>query len=70
MPEQDSSQSASGFSFEKFNTLIAGIELLYKLGRRLSDATANQNSEYLVQEASMAFVTLRRPEHPNRRGAG
>jgi hypothetical protein len=58
MPEQDSSQSASGFSFEKFNTLIAGIELLYKLGRRLSDATANQNCEYLVQEALMAFVKM------------
>jgi hypothetical protein len=58
MPEQDSPQSVSGFSFEKFNTLVAGVELLYKLGRRLSDATANQNCEYLVQEASMAFVKM------------
>src|SRR5882672_2174130 len=58
MSEQDSSQSASGFSFRQFNTLIAGIELLYKLGRRLPDATANQQCEYLVQEASMAFVKM------------
>jgi hypothetical protein len=44
------------FSFEQFNDLVAGIELLYRLGRRLSDAIANQPSDYLIQEATMAFV--------------
>jgi hypothetical protein len=58
MPDQDLAQSESGFSFRQFNTLIAGIELLYKLGRRRSDATANQNAEYLIQEAFMAFVKM------------
>jgi hypothetical protein len=36
--------------------LVAGIDLLYGVGRKLSDAAAKQPCEYLVQEASMAFV--------------
>jgi hypothetical protein len=44
------------FSFKQFDDLIAGIELLYQLGRRLSAATTNQSCEYLIQEAKMAFV--------------
>ena len=48
----------SQFSLKNFNTMVAGIELLYGVGRRLSDATANQRCEYLIQEASMAFQFL------------
>jgi hypothetical protein len=44
------------FSFKQFNDLIAGIELLYQLGGRLSAATTNQPCEYLIQEATIAFV--------------
>jgi hypothetical protein len=58
MPDQDPAQSASGFFFTQFKTFVAGIELLYKLGRRLPEATANQHCEYLIQEASMAFVKM------------
>ena len=36
--------------------MIRGIELIYTLGRRISDAAAGQGCEYLIQEASMAFV--------------
>jgi hypothetical protein len=34
--------SSSPFSFKQFNDLIAGIELLYALARRLSDAIGHQ----------------------------
>jgi hypothetical protein len=46
----------SQFSSANFNTLVSGIELLYGVGRKISDATTNQRCEYLIQEASMAFV--------------
>jgi hypothetical protein len=50
------SPSSSPFSFKQFNDLIAGIDLLYVLARRLSIAAQNQPCEYLIQEASMAFA--------------
>jgi hypothetical protein len=52
----DSEPTPSQFSMSNFETLVAGIELLYGVGRKLSDAIARQPCEYLVQEASMAFV--------------
>ena len=54
MPER--SEGSCPFSFAKFNTLVHGIELIYTLGRRISDANAAQPCEYLIQEATMAFV--------------
>jgi hypothetical protein len=44
------------FSFKQFNTLIDGIERLSDYGRRVSDSIASQPCEYLIQEATMAFV--------------
>jgi hypothetical protein len=44
------------FSFDQFTTMIGGIELTYKIGRRISDAGAGQVCEYLIQEATMAFA--------------
>jgi hypothetical protein len=52
----DSEPTPSQFSMSNFETLVAGIELLYGVGRKLSDAIARQPCEYLIQEASMAFV--------------
>ena len=52
----DSEPTPSQFSMSNFETLVAGIELLYGVGRKLSDAIATQPCEYLIQEASMAFV--------------
>src|ERR1700747_1694181 len=46
----------SPFSFAEFNKIIAGIELIYTLGRRISDANAAETCEFLIQEATMAFV--------------
>src|SRR5215510_14543136 len=46
----------SQFSSSDFNNLIQGTEMLYVVGRRLSDSIARQPCEYLIQEASMAFV--------------
>jgi len=46
------------FSFTEFETLIAGIELTCTLGRRISDAVGGQPCEYLIEEATMAFVKL------------
>ena len=54
MPER--SEGSCPFSFAKFNTLVHGIELIYTLGRRISDANAAQPCEYLIQEATMAFL--------------
>lgn len=56
MEDEKQPQTSSAFSLEQFNNLIAGIELLYALARRLSDAIAKQVCPYLIQEASMAFV--------------
>jgi hypothetical protein len=50
------STSDSPFSFEEFNKLITGIEMLYAIARKLSGAIENQTCEYLIQEATMAFV--------------
>lgn len=44
------------FSFPEFNEMIQRIELIYGIGRRLSDAGVGQGCEYLIQEATMAFV--------------
>jgi hypothetical protein len=44
------------FSFDEFNTLVLGTEMLYSVGRKLSNGIAKQPCEYLIQEASMAFV--------------
>jgi hypothetical protein len=52
------SSSSSPFSFKEFNTLINGIERLGDYGRRVSDAIAKQPCEFLIQEASMAFVKM------------
>jgi len=46
------------FSFKEFETLIFGIELTYTLGRRISEAAGGQPCEYLIQEATTAFVKL------------
>jgi hypothetical protein len=46
------------FSFKQFGTLIYGIELLSAIGRKVSDAVAGQPSEFLIQEATMAFVKM------------
>jgi hypothetical protein len=51
-------ESPRPFSFPEFETLISGIELTYTLGRRISDAIGGQPCEYLIQEATMAFVKL------------
>src|SRR6266446_10124101 len=51
-----SSENSPPTSFEQFNELVKGIESLYVLARRLSDAVAKQPCEYLIREASMAFV--------------
>jgi hypothetical protein len=48
--------SGSPFSFNEFNNLVAGVEMLYALARRLSLAVQNQTCEYLIQEAAMAFT--------------
>jgi hypothetical protein len=48
--------SGSAFSFNEFNNLVAGVEMLYALARRLSLAVQNQTCEYLIQEAAMAFT--------------
>ena len=50
--------SSSPFSFKQFNDLVFGIEVLYAIARRISDAIANQPCEYLIQEGSMAFVKI------------
>jgi len=50
------SSASPPFSFRQFNKVIFGIELLYALGRRVSEATVSQACEFLIQEASMAFV--------------
>jgi len=50
------SEPAPPFSFQQFNTLINGIERLSDYGRRISDSIAGQPCEYLIQEATMAFV--------------
>ena len=47
---------SSPFSFAEFNKIIGGIELIYTIGRRISDANSGQRCEYLIQEATMAFV--------------
>jgi hypothetical protein len=46
------------FSFNEFNHLIEGTEMLYALGKRLSIAVQKQRCEYLIQEALMAFVKM------------
>src|SRR5271170_5925370 len=46
------------FSFTQFETLIAGIELTYTLGARISGAVGGQPCEYLIREATMAFAKL------------
>src|ERR1700738_1688908 len=56
MSESRTPPPASPFTFNDFNNLVAGIEMLYALGRRLSVAIGNQPCEYLIQEASMAFA--------------
>jgi hypothetical protein len=48
--------SGSAFSFNEFNNLVTGVEMLYALARRLSLAVQNQMCEYLIQEAAMAFT--------------
>jgi hypothetical protein len=48
---QDSSPSEP-FSFKEFNDLIAGTEMLYALGKRLSIGVQNKPCEYLILEAS------------------
>jgi hypothetical protein len=54
----EQSEAPRPFSFTEFETLISGIELIYTLGRRISDAVGGQPCEYLIQEATMAFVKL------------
>jgi hypothetical protein len=54
----EQSKAPRPFSFTEFETLIAGIELIYTLGRRFSDAIGGQRSEYLIHIATMAFVKL------------
>src|SRR5208282_672933 len=46
------------FSFDEFETLISGIELLSTLGRKISAVVSQQPCEYLIQEATMAFVKM------------
>ena len=46
------------FSFTQFETLINGIERLSDYGRRISDSVAKEPCEFLIQEASMAFVKM------------
>jgi hypothetical protein len=48
--------SGLAFSFNEFNNLVTGVEMLYALARRLSLAVQNQMCEYLIQEAAMAFT--------------
>jgi hypothetical protein len=48
----------SQFSLANFNAIVSGIELLYRVGREISEGAANQRCEYLTQEASMAFVKM------------
>jgi hypothetical protein len=43
-------------TFRDFGTIIYGIEFLSAIGRRVSDAVAQKPCEYLIQEATMAFV--------------
>lgn len=52
------SQAPAPFSFKEFETLISGIELTYTLGRRISEAAGGQSCEYLIREATMAFVKV------------
>jgi hypothetical protein len=48
---------ADSFSIEDFNVLIAHVEVLLALGKRLSVALAAQNcEEYLLSEAAMIFI--------------
>src|ERR1700720_1638577 len=44
------------FSIEQFNTMILGIEMIYAVGLRLSNAVAAQKCDYLTQEGTMAFA--------------
>jgi hypothetical protein len=50
------SEASPPFSFIEFNKMLGDIEFLYALGRRVSDAIAKQPCEFLIQEASVAFV--------------
>jgi hypothetical protein len=53
------SPSSSPFSFKQFNDLIAGIDLLYVLARRLSIAAQNQPCEYLMNVGTTSVTTAR-----------
>jgi hypothetical protein len=52
----DNSESSNPFTLEDFKTLITAVEMLYSVGRRLSDSIRDQQCTFLVQEATMAFV--------------
>jgi hypothetical protein len=52
----NSTSTSPPLSFEEFKNLIAGIEMLHALARRLSTAVQNQSREYLIGEAAMAFT--------------
>jgi hypothetical protein len=54
----EQSEPPRPFSFKEFETIIFGVELLSQLGRRISDAACGQPCEYLIREATMAFVKL------------
>jgi len=52
------SEAPRPLSFAEFETLIAGIELISTLGKRISETIGSKPCHYLIQEATMAFVKM------------
>ena len=57
-PSSPLPQDSSPFSYDKFNTIVFGLELVYAVGERLSSATQGRPCDYLIREASVAFPKL------------
>jgi hypothetical protein len=55
-PINEKYEKSRPFSIEQFNNMILGIEMIYAVGLRLSNAVAAQKCDYLTQEATMAFA--------------
>jgi hypothetical protein len=51
-----SPQSPANFSLQQFNTIVAGIEKLYEIGKRVSIAMQHRPCDFLAREASTSFA--------------
>jgi hypothetical protein len=58
MSGSTSPQIPATFSYQQFNTIISGVELLYDIGKRVSIAMQNRPCDFLTREASTAFAKM------------